>query len=149
MLHIVLEKLKNIVLKDILKMRKKYYGVMASSQAKYSENFKNKKNNTDINVVKWFNDNDFNYRIEQAISEFQCQGLEIDMPIIGWGEDMLWNEKERKWENFDKNNAGDSLYRVNSYRVLLTRGRDGFIIFVPEELPFVYEVLVEAGMEIL
>lgn len=32
---------------------------------------------------------------------------------------------------------------------LLTRGRDGFIIFVPEELPFVYEVLVEAGMEIL
>ena len=71
------------------------------------------------------------------------------MPIIGWGEDMLWNEKERKWENFDKNNEGDSLYRINSYRVLLTRGRDGFIVFVPEELPFVYEVLVEAGMEIL
>ena len=142
-------KAKKYCFKRYSKNEKKYYGVMASSQAKYSENFKNKKNNTDINVVKWFNDNDFNYRIEQAISEFQCQGLEIDMPIIGWGEDMLWNEKERKWENFDKNNAGDSLYRVNSYRVLLTRGRDGFIIFVPEELPFVYEVLVEAGMEIL
>ena len=142
-------KAKKYCFKRYSKNDKKYYGVMASSQAKYSENFKNKKNNTDINVVKWFNDNDFNYRIEQAISEFQCQGLEIDMPIIGWGEDMLWNEKERKWENFDKNNAGDSLYRVNSYRVLLTRGRDGFIIFVPEELPFVYEVLVEAGMEIL
>ena len=142
-------KAKKYCFKRYSKNEKKYYGVMASSQAKYSENFKNKKNNTDINVVKWFNDNDFNYRIEQAISEFQCQGLEIDMPIIGWGEDMLWNEKKRKWENFDKNNAGDSLYRVNSYRVLLTRGRDGFIIFVPEELPFVYEVLVEAGMEIL
>ena len=142
-------KAKKYCFKRYSKNEKKYYGVMASSQAKYSENFKNKKNNTDINVVKWFNDNDFNYRIEQAISEFQCQGLEIDMPIIGWGEDMLWNEKERKWENFDKNNAGDSLYRVNSYRVLLTRGRDGFIIFVPEGLPFVYEVLVEAGMEIL
>jgi len=142
-------KAKKYCFKRYSKNEKKYYGVMASSQAKYSENFKNKKNNTDINVVKWFNDNDFNYRIEQAISEFQCQGLEIDMPIIGWGEDMLWNEKERKWENFDKNNAGDSLYRVNSYRVLLTRGRDGFIIFVPEELPFVYGVLVEAGMEIL
>lgn len=142
-------KAKKYCFKRYSKNEKKYYGVMASSQAKYSENFKNKKNNTDINVVKWFNDNDFNYRIEQAISEFQCQGLEIDMPIIGWGEDMLWNEKERKWENFDKNNAGDSLYRVNSYRVLLTRGRDGFIIFVPEELPFVYEVLVEVGMEIL
>ena len=142
-------KAKKYCFKRYSKNEKKYYGVMASSQAKYSENFKNKKNNTDINVVKWFNDNDFNYRIEQAISEFQCQGLEIDMPIIGWGEDMLWNEKERKWENFDKNNAGDSLYRVNSYRVLLTRGRDGFIIYVPKKLSPVYEVLVGVGMEIL
>jgi len=142
-------KAKKYCFKRYSKNEKKYYGVMASSQAKYSENFKNKKNNTDINVVKWFSNKGSNYRIKRAISEFQCQGLEIDMPIIGWGEDMLWNEKEIKWENFDKNNEGDSLYRINSYRVLLTRGRDGFIIFVPEELPFVYEVLVEAGMEIL
>ncbi len=142
-------KAKKYCFKRYSKNDKKYYGVMASSQAKYSENFKNKKNNTDINVVKWFSNKGSNYRIKRAISEFQCQGLEIDMPIIGWGKDMLWNEKERKWKKFDKNNEGDSLYRVNSYRVLLTRGRDGFIIFVPEELPSVYEVLVEVGMEIL
>ena len=142
-------KAKEYCFKRYSKNKKKYYGVMASSQAKYSENFKNKKNNTDINVVKWFSNKGSNYRIKRAISEFQCQGLEIDMPIIGWGEDMLWNEKERQWEKFDKNNEGDSLYRINSYRVLLTRGRDGFIIFVPKELSSVYQVLVEAGMEIL
>lgn len=128
------------------KNEKKYYGLMASSKAK---NSKIKKNNSDINVAKWFGNKGSNYRIKRAISEFQCQGLEIDMAIIGWGEDMLWNEKERKWEKFDKNNERDSSYRINSYRVLLTRGRDGFIIYVPEELPLVYEVLVEAGMEIL
>ena len=70
------------------------------------------------------------------------------MPIIGWGNDMIWNKKERKWEKFDKNNKQNSLYRINSYRVLLTRGRDGFVC-VSKDLASVYEVLVEAGMEIL
>lgn len=89
--------------------------------------------------------------LKTTISEFKCQGLEIDMPIIGWGEDMLWDEKERKWQKFDKNNGKDSLYRVNSYRVLFTRGRDGFVIYVPKEEKFksVYEVLIKAGIEIL
>lgn len=118
----------------------KSYGLIASSKS-----LKNKDN--EIDEVEWFNG--MCCELKTTISEFKCQGLEIDMPIIGWGEDMLWNEKERKWEKFDKNNGGDSLYRVNSYRVLLTRGRDGFIIYVPKELSSVYEVLVEAGMEIL
>ncbi|WP_374048175.1 DNA/RNA helicase domain-containing protein [Clostridium sp. MB40-C1] len=25
------------------------------------------------------------------MSEFDCQGLEIDMPVVGWGNDMLWD----------------------------------------------------------
>lgn len=36
-----------------------------------------------------------------AISEFDCQGLEIDMPIIGWGQDLQWISKEWK-PNADK-----------------------------------------------
>ena len=38
--------------------------------------------------------------------------------------------------------------RVNSYRVLLTRGRDGFIVFVPNEIGMrlTYEALKEAGV---
>jgi len=38
----------------------------------------------------------------------------------------------------------------NCYRVLLTRGRDGMVIFVPEEGTFdTYEAIVEAGAKIL
>jgi hypothetical protein len=39
--------------------------------------------------------------------------------------------------------------RVNSYRVLLTRGRDGFFIFVPKEIGMesTYAALVGAGVK--
>lgn len=119
----------------------KCYGLITSSKAL-------KKRDSDIKEVEWFNEN-VSYKLERPISEFKCQGLEIDMPIIGWGNDMIWNKKEKKWEKFDKNNKQNSLYRINSYRVLLTRGRDGFIVCVSRDLTSVYEVLVEAGMEIL
>jgi hypothetical protein len=37
---------------------------------------------------------------------------------------------------------------MNSYRVLLTRGRDGFIIFIPSEpqMQSTYELLRSAGI---
>ena len=85
-----------------------------------------------------------------AISEFDCQGLELDMPIVCWGTDMVWNGRE--WELYNKKEAADSdanTYRKNSYRVLLTRGRDGFIVFVPEDekLDGVYQLFVDMGIE--
>lgn len=45
--------------------------------------------------------------------------------------------------------ADDDAYRINSYRVLLTRGRDGFIVFIPEEeeLDAVAKVFSEIGIE--
>lgn len=38
--------------------------------------------------------------------------------------------------------------RINSYRVLLTRGRDGFVIFVPPtaEMKETYRALKDAGV---
>jgi DUF2075 family protein len=38
--------------------------------------------------------------------------------------------------------------RLNSYRVLLSRGRDGFVVFVPDqpEMNMTYEALKEAGL---
>lgn len=88
--------------------------------------------------------------LKLAISEFDCQGLELDMPIVCWGTDMIWNGRD--WDRFNKSEAADSdanTYRKNSYRVLLTRGRDGFIIFVPEnaELDSVYQLFVDMGIE--
>ena len=62
---------------------------------------------------------------------------------------MIWNGNE--WEKFKKNedeNSDANTYRRNSYRVLLTRGRDGFIIFVPPEskLDSVYDLLLSVGI---
>ena len=72
------------------------------------------------------------------------------MPIIGWGTDMKWNGE--RWEKFDDRedeNSAKNLYRRNSYRVLLTRGRDGFIVFVPNDkrLDPVYDILKEVGIK--
>lgn len=85
-----------------------------------------------------------------AISEFDCQGLELDMPIVCWGTDMTWNGSD--WNRFVKEEPADSdsnTYRKNSYRVLLTRGRDGFVIFVPDspELDSVYDLFLDIGIE--
>lgn len=45
-------------------------------------------------VAPWFNEAakhpDSCCALRVAITEFDCQGLEIDMPIIGWGEDAKW-----------------------------------------------------------
>ena len=87
-----------------------------------------------------------------AMSEFGCQGLELDMPVVCWGTDMRWNG--RSWDLFDSDepaNSDANTYRKNSYRVLLTRGRDGFIVYVPDDrtLDGVYELFVELGVKTL
>ena len=64
------------------------------------------------------------------------------------GTDMRWVGGKWKFRSGSKNKT-EKLYRKNTYRVLLTRGRDGFIIFVPNErvLDPVYEILKEAGVK--
>jgi hypothetical protein len=62
------------------------------------------------------------------------QGLEIDLPIVVWGEDLLWSDSA--WDYAPKRrrshvDAPEQLLE-NVYRVLLTRGRDGLIIVVPD-----------------
>lgn len=89
-------------------------------------------------------------QLNKVATEFACQGLELDMPIVCWGEDMLWEGS--KWKRFEQrgSNAKDpNNLRKNSYRVLLTRGRDGFIIYVPNssELDDVYFKLIESGVK--
>lgn len=105
-------------------------------------------------VGKWFNAEPDHPKsccaLDTVATEFSCQGLEIDMPLIGWDNDMLWDGT--KWAKFKQSEAEDSdvnTYRKNSYRVLLTRGRDGFVIYVPpaEEMDSVYDVLLEAGIK--
>ena len=67
------------------------------------------------------------------------------MPIIGWGQDLKWNGN--KWQPNEAEGSDEYDYRINSYRVLLTRGRDGFIVFVPPEMDTEASVLKRAGVK--
>ena len=58
-----------------------------------------------VNVAKWFNsprnDSQSCCALKDVVTEFAIQGLELDMPIIGWETDMIWNGRD--WEKFNKN----------------------------------------------
>lgn len=88
--------------------------------------------------------------LETAVSEFGCQGLELDYAVVCWGDDLSWSE--RRWaQQGGKKRLGVKDYqrlRLNAYRVLLTRGRDGMCIYVPRspDLDGVEDALRAAGV---
>ena len=98
------------------------------------------KNN--IDPRQWFlnNKNDVrsSFYLEDVATEFDIQGLELDWTCLCWDLDLRfdnyrWDYKEFKgtsWNNI--NDESKQLYLKNSYRVLLTRARQGMIVFVPE-----------------
>lgn len=116
------------------------YGIVASSGAKRlrSEGIIVPK---DMEVDKWFlngkDDVNASFFLEIAASEFKIQGLEIDYALVAWeadyrfdGEKFLYYDfKGSKWNHV--NDESRRAYLKNSYRVLLTRARQGYIIYVP------------------
>lgn len=90
----------------------------------------------------WFLNADGDFRssnqLEVAASQFECQGLEIDWSCLCWGEDFLW-QPSGGWcysrLNGEKRGRVPSeikqRYWRNTYRVLLTRAREGMVLFVP------------------
>lgn len=117
------------------------YGLLASSGAlrlKPEGIFvKNK-----IDVCNWFlNDKEdvrSCYALEDVVTEFDVQGLEVDYSIVCWDADFRitddkWSYNKfhgSKWMNILKDE--DKLYLKNTYRVLLTRARQGMVIFIPK-----------------
>lgn len=77
------------------------------------------------------------YYLEEAASEFDIQGLELDWACVGWDADFRRGDDEWHYFSFrgtkwQRMNAPDrQLYLKNAYRVLLTRARQGMAIFVP------------------
>jgi DUF2075 family protein len=75
--------------------------------------------------------------LEDAATEFEVQGLELDWTSVCWDanlvrEGSVWNTRQFKGTAWQQ--VGDESrrrYIINSYRVLLTRARQGMIIFVP------------------
>lgn len=74
--------------------------------------------------------------LEDAATEFDVQGLELDWTCVCWdanfrrkGSWESWRFKGSRWETI--NDLARKSYLANSYRVLLTRARQGVVIFVP------------------
>jgi mutator protein MutT len=147
---------KNYVIEKYMGEEDKTYGLIASSKSRILPNY-NVKN--DFNSTKSFTPGQ--YYVEKSstaycrnlntvVTEFACQGLELDMPIVAWDIDFVYNGK---WnDNFPNKNARNSFeLRKNSYRVLLTRGRDGMIIFVPNDIKLntTFDFLIKNGCKIL
>ena len=101
-------------------------------------------------------------------NEYACQGLEIDFSCVCWGGDLVFAPARRGW--FCRRLSGNAWNEVrseedrrhiqNTYRVLLTRAREGVVIWVPkgdaadrtrkpEELDATADFLVAAGAQML
>lgn len=93
-------------------------------------------------------------RLDTVATEFSSQGLELDCALLAWGSDFL-RENERWSMRLASGTRGrlrDPLaLRRNVYRVLLTRGRDGTLVFVPRQDAFdsTAEYLLRCGFRSL
>lgn len=95
------------------------------------------------NAVHWFLEDKTDVRssnyLEDAATEIQVQGLELDYACILWDADMRCENGEWKYYKFNgrnkwisENNGENQKYMLNAYRVLLTRARQGIVICVPK-----------------
>ena len=101
----------------------------------------------DENAVHWFLEDKVDTRssnyLEDAATEIQVQGLELDYTCLLWDADMRcengkWHfyrfNGQTKWveqTGSTENNQELLKYMLNAYRVLLTRARAGMVICVP------------------
>lgn len=122
----------------------------------------------DIDPAQWFlkdkDDIRSSYYLEDVATEFHVQGLELDWALVCW--DLNFRRTPSGWTTFSFSGSrwqtvGDEdrkRYIANSYRVLLTRARQGFVIFVPEgddrdptrdpaNYSAIYDFLRECGIE--
>ena len=101
----------------------------------------------DENAIHWFLDDKTDVRasnfLEDAATEIQVQGLELDYACLLWDADMRYENGEWHFYKFNgqtkwieqKGNTENKKelikYMLNAYRVLLTRARMGMVICIP------------------
>lgn len=95
-----------------------------------------------IDAPVWFlnpkDDIRSSYFLEEVATEFDIQGLELDWTCVAWDGDYYydqnkWNYKKFTGTSWKRNENTERIkYLINSYRVLLTRARQGMIIYIPE-----------------
>lgn len=94
-----------------------------------------------IDAPTWFlndrTDVRTSYYMEEVATEFDVQGLELDWSGVCWDADFRY--EQTSWKHFSfrgtvwqRTNAEErQLYLKNAYRVILTRARQGMVIYVP------------------
>jgi hypothetical protein len=165
-----LETAKNYLWKRFAKDLDARFGLMISSRDKCLSGYGVPQINGRFQSVvgEWYVEGDINpnscRRLREAITQFEAQGLEMDAALVCWGDDFTWTQHEvdgqggshwdiskgKKWKKTSI--VHDPLMlRRNTYRVLLTRGRQGSVIFVPPQpdLDDTYARLISAGCETL
>lgn len=117
------------------------YGLVVSSQA-----YRLKPLAIDVrlqpDIESWFLADKMDVRsslfLEDAATEFDIQGLELDWTCLVWDGDFRytldgWDHnafRGSKWQKIRQKEG--QAYQLNAYRVLMTRARQGMIICVPE-----------------
>lgn len=105
----------------------------------------------DENAVHWFLEDKTDVRssnyLEDAATEIQVQGLELDFSCVLWDADMRYDNGKWRYYRFNgktdwseqtgksENQQEIMKYMLNAYRVLLTRARSGMIICIPSGNP--------------
>lgn len=105
----------------------------------------------DENAVHWFledkNDTRSSNYLEDAATEIQVQGLELDYTCVLWDADMRYVDGKWHFYRFNGQTQWNEItetsdnkreqikFMLNAYRVLLTRARVGMVICVPEGNP--------------
>lgn len=105
------------------------------------------------------------YYLEDIATEFDIQGLEIDYTCVTWDINLYYDQgwqfqsfKGSKWQNINKDSTKS--YLINAYRVLLTRARQGMVIFIPavdgtdstrpqKHYDSIYNYLISCGLDII
>lgn len=118
------------------------YGIIASSGAKRLRRFGIWVQSKIDSAANWFlNDAEdvrSSYFLEEVATEFDIQGLELDWTIVCWDADFRFENGAFDYYSFAGSrwkhikNEEKKIYLKNSYRVLLTRARQGIVIFLPD-----------------
>ena len=117
------------------------YGVVASSGGVRLKPFGiNVK--APIDPKNWFLNGKTDIRssffLEDVATEFDIQGLEVDWSCVAWDADLRHDGHDWAYKSFrgtawqSVNDQDARVYLKNAYRVLLTRARQGMVIYVPE-----------------
>jgi len=152
---------KNYLQERYSEYKEARFGMVASSRDKIlidygvNNDFQSTKR---VKLGPWYSENQNEphscRRLETVVTEFGSQGLELDMTLLCWGNDLII--KGGEWSNEYARGYRPSVplrdpfrLRQNAYRVLLTRGRDGVVTFLPRDslLDETWGFLIDCGFK--